>query len=77
MPALAWLHQRSGRSASALPAALRVGTVADLAAFFSALAWTATGRSVLDASAGSALLVGLPMSLFLLAAASLDRRHGA
>lgn len=69
VPALAWLHQRSGRSASVMPTAQRAGTAAYLAALLGAVVWTAAGRSVLDASAGSAMLVGLPLALFLVAAA--------
>lgn len=77
LPALAWLHLRSGRSALVMPSALWLGMAAYLAVFLGAVVWTATGRSVLDASAGAALLVGLPLLLYLLAAAGLARRQGS
>jgi hypothetical protein len=75
LPVLAWLHRRGGRSATAMPAAVPVGAAAYLAAFLGSLVWTATGRSVLDASAGSMVVVGLPLVLFGLAAAHLARRQ--
>jgi hypothetical protein len=77
VPVLAWLHLRTARSASAMPTAQRVGTAAYIAVFLGAVVRTAGGRSVLDVSAGSALLVGLPLVLFLLAAARLARRNAA
>ncbi len=77
VPALAWLHQRAARSASVMPTAQRVGTAAYLAVFLGAVVWTASGRSVLDASVGSAVLVGLPLAVLLIAAARLVRRHVA
>lgn len=76
VPALAWLQRRGKQPAApAWPPALRVGTAAYLAAFAGALVWTASGRSVLDASAGSALLVGLPLAVFLAAAGLLLYRR--
>ena len=74
VPALAWLHHRSARSASVLPTALRVGVAAYLTVFLGAVVWTASGRSVLDASAGSALLVGVPLAAFLFSAVCVARR---
>ena len=77
LPALAWLQQRSGRSASAWSTSLRVGAVAYLALFLGAVVWTASGRSVLDASAATSALVGLPLLVFLTAVARLARHHVA
>jgi hypothetical protein len=77
VPALAWLHRRCAPPASVVPVALRVGAAAYVTVFLGAVVWTAGGRSVLDASAGSALLVGLPLAVFLAAAIRLARRDVA
>jgi hypothetical protein len=77
LPALAWLQRRAGRPTPDGHLALWLGAAAYLMLFIGAVVWTAGGRSALDAGVGSALLVGLPLAVYLTAAGRLLARHGA
>jgi hypothetical protein len=69
VPLVAWLHSRAARATNKVPMALWIGAIAWASAFMGAVAYTATGRSVLDTSMTSALSVAAPLAVYFGAAA--------
>jgi hypothetical protein len=75
LPLLAWLHRRAARTKNQVPTALWIGALAWAGAFMGAVAYTATGRSVLDMSITSGLCVAAPLTIYLAAAVAASRQR--